>query len=101
MRYVLNLFLVLGLIFTYTVPATAAEKTLDERVKMLEDTIGTWSFYGTARFATFYEKSANKAFNDTDGITDLTGPNQKTTKWGLSDSYVGATVSKGDFGGKV
>ena len=101
MRGVLILVIAVGLIFAGSVPAPAAEKTVEERIKALEDTIGVWSFYGSARFATFYEKSDSNAFNDTDGITDLNGPHQKTTRWGISDSYVGATATKGDFGGKI
>lgn len=101
MRGVLILVIAVGLIFAGSVPAPAAEKTVEERIKALEDTIGGWSFYGSARFATFYEKSDSNAFNDTDGITDLNGPHQKTTRWGISDSYVGATATKGDFGGKI
>jgi hypothetical protein len=102
--------LVVGLFFVLSAPAPAADKSVEERVKALEDTVGTWSFYGSARYATFYEKSSSDAaFKDADNVTNLlggspslTGPDQKMTQWGLAaNTRVGATVNKGDLGGKV
>lgn len=45
---------VAGLIFTLSAPVMAEDKTVEERLKALEDTIGTWSFYGKAQLSTFY-----------------------------------------------
>jgi hypothetical protein len=110
MRKTVVLLLMVGLIFVASAPAPAADRTLEERVKVLEDTLGTWSFYGSARYATFFEKSSSDAaFKDTDNVTNLiggspslTGPDQKLTQWGLAaNTRLGAQVNKGDFGGKV
>ena len=53
MRKFIGFLLAVGLVFAFSASVFAA--TVEERVKTLEDTIGAWSFYGSARFATFYE----------------------------------------------
>jgi hypothetical protein len=99
MRKLIGFLLAVGLVFAFSASVFAA--TVEERVKTLEDTIGAWSFYGSARFATFYETS-DKNFNDSYGMTDLSGADANTTRWGLAgNSRFGARVKKGDFGGRV
>jgi hypothetical protein len=101
MRKFIGFLLAVGLLFAFSAPVFAADKTVEERVKALEDTVGTWSFYGSARFATFYETS-DKNFNDSYGMTDLSGADSNTTRWGIAgNSRIGAKVKKGDFGGRV
>lgn len=102
MKRALVFFMAISMVFVFGTPAPAQEKSLEERVKALEETFGTWSFYGSARFLTFYQKSDNNAFTDSDKISNLTGPDQKTTQWALANnSRLGATVNKGDLGGRV
>jgi hypothetical protein len=101
MRKLIGLLLAVGFIFVFSAPAPAAEKTVEERVKALEDTIGAWNFYGSLRFGTFYEQSDKDAFNDTDGMTDLSGPDEKTMQWTqVYNSRIGAKVNKGAFTGR-
>jgi hypothetical protein len=98
-------------LFTCALTATlhAAEKTSEERIKALEDVLGGLSFYGSARFATFYEKSNSDFLSDTDGVTKinstpaLTGPDQKTTQWALANnSRFGLSAKREDnLGGRV
>jgi hypothetical protein len=101
MRKFIGLLLAVGLVFVFSASAYAAEeKKMEDRIKALEDSIGKWSFYGSARFATFFEDS-NKQFDDSYGVTDLAGADTKTTRWGLAgNSRIGANVNKGDFGGR-
>jgi hypothetical protein len=98
MRKFIGFLVAVGLVFAFSASVFAA--TVEERVKSLEDTIGAWSFYGSARFATFYETSDDE-FNDSYGMTDLSGADSKTTRWGMAgNSRIGAKVKKGDFGGR-
>jgi hypothetical protein len=99
MRKFIGFLLAAGLVFVLSAHAFAA--TVEERVKALEDTIGAGSFYGSARVATFYQSSDDE-FNDSYGLTDLSGPDSTTTQWALAgNSRFGARVKKGDFGGRV
>jgi len=103
MRKLIAFLLAAGLVFVFSAPAPAADKTVEERLKALEDTIGTWTFYGSARMATFYEKANSDLINDQllDAETDLSYPDEKTTRWGLAgNSRIGAKVIKGNFGGR-
>ncbi len=101
MRKLIVFLLAAGLVFVFSAPAPAEDKTVEERVKALEDTVGAWSFYGSVRFATFFQESS-KNFSDTEGAFNLEGPDQKTTQWGIAgNSRLGATVNKGDFSGRV
>ena len=108
MRKIVVPLLVIGLFFVLSAPAPAAEKTVEDRVKALEDTIGSWSFYGSVRYATFYETTSDDAaFKDTGKVTtlatdaDILGSDQKKTLWGLApNTRIGASVNKGDLGGK-
>jgi len=100
MRKVIGFLLAASSVFIFSVGAFAA--TIEDRVKALEDTIGKWSFYGSARFATFYEES-NSKWNDNFGVTDgvLTSPDSKGTRFGLEgNSRIGARVNKGDLAGR-
>lgn len=56
--------LAIGFVFVFSAPAPAADGSLEDRVKALEDTIGSWSIYGSARFQTFYKD--NNINDDTD-----------------------------------
>jgi hypothetical protein len=108
MRKIVVPLLVIGLFFVLSAPAPAAEKTVEDRVKALEDTIGSWSFYGSVRYATFYETTSDDAaFKDTGKVTtlatdaDMLGRDQKKTLWGLApNTRIGASVNKDDLGGK-
>jgi hypothetical protein len=89
-------------------PASAEEKTIEERMSNLEKLFGAWTFYGSARFSTFYEKSDNDFASDTDGVTKvnsgpaITGPDQKTTQWALANnSRLGAAVKRDELGGRI
>jgi hypothetical protein len=95
MRKLLGLLLAVGLVFVFSAPAPAADKSLEERVKALEDGVGAWTIYGTARFATFYQK---------DSAGDIGGGNfnddTKSTIWNLqSNSRIGLAAKRGDLGG--
>jgi hypothetical protein len=108
MRKIVVPLLVIGLFFVLSAPAPAAEKTVEDRVKALEDTIGSWSFYGSVRYATFFETTSDDAaFKDTGKVTtlatdaDILGSDQKKTLWGLApNTRIGASVNRGDLGGK-
>ncbi len=103
------LFSAVAFVLTLWTPVGAAEKTMEERIKVLEDIFGGWTIYGSIRFATFYEKSDNDFVTDTDGVTRintapvLTGPDQKVTQWALANnSRLGVSVDRKDnFGGRV
>ncbi len=56
--------LTIGLVFVLSAPAPAADKSIEDRVKALEDTIGNWTIYGSARYQTFYND------NNIDADTD-------------------------------
>ena len=105
MRKLFISLLAVSLVFIFSTPAPAAEKTMEDRIKTLEDVFGGWSFYGSARFATFYEKSDSNFTKDNDKVTNsvLTGPDQKETQWALANnSRLGVAVNRGDnFGGRV
>ena len=58
--------------FVFSVPAMAEDKTMEDRMKALESIFGGLSFYGSARFDTFYEKSDSKFVADGDKVTGLT-----------------------------
>jgi hypothetical protein len=95
MRKLITFLLAAGLVFVFSAPAPAADKTVEERLKALEDTVGSWTIYGTARFATFYQK-------DTAG--DIGGGNfnddNKASIWDLqSNSRIGLAAKRGDLGG--
>lgn len=56
--------LTIGLVFVLSAPAPADDKSIEDRVKALEDTIGSWTIYGSARFQTFYNDSNLDADTD-------------------------------------
>jgi hypothetical protein len=107
-RFIITL-LASGLAFILPHPARAAEKTMEERIIALEDAFGGWTVYGSARFATFYERSNSSLVTDTYGVTKInstpaiTGPDQKQTQWALANnSRFGMAVDKRDsIGGRV
>jgi hypothetical protein len=90
------------LVFFYAAQASAEDKTVEQRLSALENSVGAWSFYGSARFATFYEQHDDVPwYNDADGNFDF-NDNDKISKWGQqSNSRFGANVNKGALGGKV
>jgi len=90
MRKLIVFLLAVGLVFVFSAPAPAEEKTVEQRVKALEDAIGSWTIYGSVRMGTYYAK-------DDDALGD-----KKQTIWDLnSNSRVGVKVNRGDFGGRV
>jgi hypothetical protein len=103
--------LIFALVLAFAIPAQAQEKTMEDRVKALEQTLTGWSIYGSIRFATFYERSNSDFTGDTDAVTRfnpsavpaLTQPSQKITQWGLANnSRIGIGVDKKDnFTGRV
>jgi hypothetical protein len=110
MRKILTPLLIICLIFILSAPAPAQETTLEDRVKVLENLFSGLSFYGSARFATFYEKSDSNFISDSDKVTGLTsssplltGPDQKETQYGLAgNSRIGFVMDRGEgVGGKV
>ncbi len=108
MRRPLAAILCIGMILILSSPASAEEKTIEERMSNLEKLFGAWTFYGSARFSTFYEKSDNDFASDTDGVTKvnsgpaITGPDQKTTQWALANnSRLGAAVKRDELGGRI
>jgi hypothetical protein len=102
--------LTLVFVFVSTLTVQAQEKTMEERVKALEETLSGWSLYGSIRFATFYDKSNSSFTGDTDKVTSinpstpaLTQPDQKITQWALANnSRIGFGVDrKNNFTGRV
>lgn len=59
MRKLLINVVVVGLISVLSIPVLAQEKAIEDRVKALEDIIGSYSFYGSLRFQTFYNDTSN------------------------------------------
>ncbi|MBN2123221.1 MAG: hypothetical protein JW821_02920, partial [Deltaproteobacteria bacterium] len=92
MRKLLICFVVVAFVFA-AVPAMAAEKTLDERVKAIEECLDClWSFYGSVRMATFWTNENTTAADmyDRDEI-----------QWDLQgNSRIGAKAKVGDIGGR-
>lgn len=103
--------LALVLVLVIAIPAYAQEKTMEDRVKALEEAMTGWSIYGSIRMSTFYEKSDSNFTGDTDAVTRfnpaatpaLTQPSQKITQWGLANnSRIGIGVDRKDnFTGRV
>ena len=97
MRKLIVFLLAAGLVFVLPAPVPAADKTVEERLQALEDTIGTWTIYGSARFATFYQKDSagdvgGGYFND----------DNKSTMWDMQgNSRIGLTAKHGDLGGDL
>ncbi|MFY9113378.1 MAG: hypothetical protein WAP34_15730, partial [Desulfomonilia bacterium] len=55
MKKTLTICLVLvGVIFFFSAPLPAEDKSLEERVSNLEKKVGGIEFFGSVRFATFY-----------------------------------------------
>lgn len=98
MRKLIVFLLAAGLVFVLPAPVPAADKTVEERLQALEDTIGTWTIYGSARFGTFYQKdSAGDA-----GAGGLFNDDNKTTIWDMQgNSRIGLTAKHGDLGGDL
>lgn len=59
MRKLLFHVVVVGLISVLSIPALAQETAIEDRVKALEDIVGSYSFYGSVRFQTFYNDTSN------------------------------------------
>jgi hypothetical protein len=102
--------LVFVLTFAIAMPVKAQEKTMEDRVKALEQVMSGWSIYGSIRFATFYSESNSDFTSDQDKVTSinpstpsLSEPDQKITQWALANnSRVGIGVDKKDnFAGRV
>jgi hypothetical protein len=92
----LSIFMVMvaALVCFYAAQASAEEKTIDQRVTALENGIGAWSFYGSARMDTFYQWS--------DKWYDAPNGTNQWSYWGQPvNSRIGATVNKGALGGKI
>ena len=97
MRKLIGLLLAVGLVFIFSAPAPAADKSVEERVKALEESIGSWTIYGSVRMDTFYAKDDAGDAGASGGLSDV-----KQTVWDMqSNSRVGVKVNRGDFGGKV
>lgn len=102
-------FSALAFILIVCMPVQASERTMEERLRTLEDIFGGWTVYGSIRFATFYEESDSDFVSDTDGVTRvnaapaITGPDQEFTQWALANnSRLGVSVDRKDnFGGRV
>ena len=100
MRRLLALLLVAGLTFIVVAPAFAIDQETDARIKALEERFGAWTFYGSARFDTFYQNT-DKEFSDNYLGTGLS-PDNEVTQWELAgNSRFGARVQKGNLGGRV
>ncbi|MDT8273254.1 MAG: hypothetical protein RRA35_08675, partial [Desulfomonilia bacterium] len=90
MRKFLVFLLVTGLVFCISAPISAQEQTLEARLKALEETIGCWVFYGSARYTTFYNDKNLSADSDDAGTT-----------WALQgNSRIGARVNKDKITGR-
>jgi hypothetical protein len=108
MRKLLVFLVASGLLFMFAVPVMAEEEpadnkslenrvkaleeqTLESRVKKLEQTLGSWSFYGSLRYQTFYEDSQNSIDHDDAGTT-----------WDQAlNSRIGAIAKKDRLGGQL
>ena len=112
MKKLLACLLTVCIVFVLSVPVMAEENTLENRVQILENIWGGLSFYGSARYDTFYEKSDSKftTAGDTDKVTGLvsgtpilTGPDQKELQYGLAgNSRIGVIMNRGEgLGGNV
>ena len=98
MRKLIVFLLAAGLVFVLPAPVPAADKTVEERLQALEDTIGTWTIYGSARFATFYQKDSAGDV----GAGGLFNDDNKTTMWDMQgNSRIGLTAKHGDLGGDL
>ena len=81
--------LTIGLVFVLSAPAPAADKSIEERVKALEDTIGSWTIYGSARYQTFYNDK------NIDADTD-----DKDLRWdSAANARLGGKMVKGKISG--
>ena len=67
MKRLTILLVAVGLVFVFTVPVPAEDKTIEDRVKALEQSIGSWTIYGSARYQTFYnDRDLNADSDDKD-----------------------------------
>jgi len=79
---------VVGLMFCVASPALSTEADLETRIGNLENAIGAWSFYGSARVSSFWTSQDEEAGDDSEFALDMQG-----------NSRLGATVKLGDLGG--
>ncbi|MGO9145430.1 MAG: hypothetical protein ACLQDF_03600 [Desulfomonilia bacterium] len=112
MKKLLACLLTACIVCVLSVPVMAEENTLENRVQILENLFGGLSFYGSARYDTFFLKSNSRftSAGDTDSVTQLvsktpilTGPDQKETQYGLAgNSRLGVVMNRGEgLGGNV
>ena len=98
MRKLIVFLLAAGLLFVLPAPVPAADKTVEERLQALEDTIGSWTIYGSARFGTFYQKDSAGDV----GAGGLFNDDNKTTIWDMQgNSRIGFAAKHGDLGGDL
>ena len=93
------LFIAVALICAFSMPAAAMEeKTPEERIDALEGMVGGWTFYGSARMATWYTDSSEDwaAQGWAGGDAD-----ESELTWNLQgNSRIGARVQRGNLGGR-
>jgi len=84
-------FCIVGLLLFCAAPVFAQTDvdTLSKRVDKLENAIGAWSLYGSARMATFWTDKNKEAGDDAELGHDL-----------QSNSRIGGTVKRGNLGGQ-
>ncbi len=93
MRKLLVHVVVVGLIFVLSIPVFAQEKALEDRVKALENAIGSINFYGSLRFQTFYNDTSNIDAN-TRLKSDAVG-DDKGLRWDVAgNARFGTMVTK-------
>lgn len=93
MKKVLVALCVVGLMFYFAVPAFSAEgdlEALSKRIEKIENTVGSWSFYGSARVGAFWTDQDLEAGDNSRFDLDLQG-----------NSRFGANVKHGNLGGQL
>ena len=103
MRKLIVFLLAAGLLFVLPAPVPAADKTVEERLQALEDTIGSWTIYGSARFGTFYQKDSAGDLGAPSGPLSFSdNDNNKNTLWDMQgNSRIGFAAKHGDLGGDL
>jgi len=92
-----------GLLFFCAVPVFSADVDLDglsKRIESLEKSAGAWSFYGSARFQTFWMEQTGGTVGVIIPSTPTGG--DRTLNHDLSlVSRLGVNVNRGDWGGQI
>jgi hypothetical protein len=95
MRKLFTFLIVASLVFVFSAPTPAADKTIEDRLTALEQTIGSMTIYGSARFHTWYNDGRGAPYAGLNPSAD-----DKSLTWDSSAiARLGGRVTKGKITG--